>query len=177
MTSAHWSGSNSSALEHRREILVGKVRAVHALVERPGVGLARWARAVCARHGVPIPSGVVRAPWASRPPRSRHRIDAPVDEDAELGIAEPRRRGPAIERVPRGLILPCVHKGRSKHQAAGEHERSLQHFCRDSRSLVNGQLHDSAMGTACPAHTPSFGSVRSTFDTVHHLIHEPTEKH
>ena len=71
----------------RGEILVIEVLAVIGLVELPPgvVGLL-------VMHLVPIPLGI----FTYLAPR-RHRIDAPVDEDAELGVEKPLRRRARVE--------------------------------------------------------------------------------
>ena len=97
-TSAQWSGSNSSARNMRGEVLVREARAVDALVEGPGAGCpAIGLLAFPLRERVPIPFGIGAAPCARRRRVGWHGVDAPVDEDAELGVGEPGRRGPAVE--------------------------------------------------------------------------------
>ena len=45
--------------------------------------------------------------WA----KGRHGKDSPVDEDANLGLVVPGGQGPAVQRIPVGLILDtCIHR-------------------------------------------------------------------
>jgi hypothetical protein len=45
----------------------------------------------------------------------RHRENAPVNKDTELGVFEPGRDGPAVDRVPVGFVL-CLRKNRNRNQ-------------------------------------------------------------
>src|SRR5438552_3722884 len=79
--------------EHRREILVGKVGAIDALVESPGGGTGGAGREFFpARDGVPIPLRVLLLLRYAGSRIAGHRIDAPVNKDAEFRVAAPRRR-------------------------------------------------------------------------------------
>ena len=89
----------------RREVLIREVRAVFLLVISPRAGLyGRRLRIVAAvGHRIPVPLGI--SEFAGDHGRiRRHRIDAPVNEDAELCVAEPDRRGPLVKRIPVRLI-------------------------------------------------------------------------
>jgi len=73
---------------------------------------------------------------------SRDRIDAPMNEDAELGILEPLRHRPLVQRFPRGLIFLRM---RSRQRGQGEHQQqNLSHsvlFAEDKSSfLVFGKV-------------------------------------
>ena len=76
--------------EFRGEVLVVERFAVVLLVELPP-NVVR----LLVMHIVPVPLGILSglAP-------GRHRVHAPVDEDAEFGVAEPLRAGAFVERFP-----------------------------------------------------------------------------
>ncbi len=103
-------GARRGVVEGAHEIVVGVVLAVHLRVVQGG-GTA------LDLHGVAVPLGVrvlaqhparsvldeqllnVGHPW--RPPR--HRVEAPVDEDPELGVVVPDRDLVRPQRLPRPL--------------------------------------------------------------------------
>ena len=102
--------------EHRGEVLVGEVRAVDALVKSPGTRLDGVGAALLpGRYCIPVPLRV-RQFTRQHGRIGRHRVNAPVDEDAELGVREPGRRGPAVQRRPIGLIRLRKQRGCSKQQ-------------------------------------------------------------
>src|ERR1022692_2327963 len=83
--------------EHGGEIEVGEAGAVRAVVEFAGGGIRLLER-------VPIPLGVHRLALGVDGGIRGHRVDTPVNEDAELGIDIPGRAGARIDRFPGGLI-------------------------------------------------------------------------
>src|ERR1019366_5560455 len=99
--------------EHGGEIEVGEASAVIAVVEFAGGGIRLVER-------VPIPLGVHGLALGVDGSVRRHRVDAPVDEDAELGIGVPGRAGPLVEGFPGGLIT-ILAEGAA---AGGKRERS-----------------------------------------------------
>ena len=102
--------------ELRREVLVVEVGAVLPLVVLPGALLDRVrVLALAVRERVPVPLGVGQLARDHRRVGG-HGIDAPVDEDAELGVGEPGGRGPLVDRLPGGLVgcAPKVRRGSSR---------------------------------------------------------------
>src|SRR4029077_5193585 len=98
--------------ELRREIRVLKLPAVDPLVK--GARLAPDPRVVGSRvggarpaEGFPVPLGVLTLGR-----ERRYRKNPPVNEDAELGVAPPLRRWPAVDGIPRGVVVFCRRLGR-----------------------------------------------------------------
>ena len=107
-------GARRGVVEGADEVVVGVVLAVD-------LGVVELGRAALDLHGVAVPLGVrVLAQHPLRPvldqqllnvghPRrpARHRVEAPVDEDPELGVVEPD--GHPVR--PQGLPRPLEHGG------------------------------------------------------------------
>ena len=53
-------------------------------------------------------------------PQAGHRVDAPVDEDAELGVEEPLRRRPLVQRLPFRLVTFFLSPRRTRGEHSGQ---------------------------------------------------------
>ena len=102
--------------EHRGEIEVREIGAVDALVEFPG---RRPLVVLVLGERVPIPLGVAGLALDIDGGEGRHGVDAPVDEDAELGVGVPLRARTPVDRVPVGFVAGLG--------GGGHRERSGRH--------------------------------------------------
>ena len=99
----------------RGEVAVEEVGPVHLLVVGPRAGFdGACAVLLALRHGVPVPLRIGQLAGEHRCV-GRHGVDTPVDEDPELGLGVPSRRRPAVDGLPRGLIL----LRRQRHEPRG----------------------------------------------------------
>ena len=97
-------GVEELSVELRSEVGVRVVGAIKLFVHLPATGVNRARiRLLPFRDGVPVP---LRIGEFARDYRciGGHRVDAPVDENAELGIGKPCRNRTAVERIPASLI-------------------------------------------------------------------------
>src|ERR1035438_8368482 len=110
--------------ELRRKVLVGVAGALLLLVECPGPLFHSIGFGVVAAfaHLVPVPLRVGQLAWNHRRIR-RHRVNAPMDEDAEFCVREPRWSRPLVDRLPGRLIALRKEADRS---ACEEQERNNQ---------------------------------------------------
>ena len=111
----------------RGEVLVIVIGAEHALVKIPGTRVdGIGARFAAFRDGVPVPFGVSQLARQNRSV-GRHRVHAPMDEDAEFGLGEPGRRGPFVDGFPGGLVgLRGKRRGHEQYEDGKSFEHALK---------------------------------------------------
>src|ERR1041385_9169966 len=91
--------------------MVGEISAVCFLMTQPSTLLNTFGIGVILTlgHGVPVPLSVSQLSRQHRRIR-RYRVRSPMNKDAELGIAEPVRCRPFVERLPCGLIILSANR-------------------------------------------------------------------
>src|ERR1019366_4991219 len=82
---------------------------------------------------VPIPLGVHSLALGIDGRIRRHRVNAPVNEDAELGIGIPGRAGPLVDGFPGGLIAILA-----KNAAAGGQRQRSRHASAEKVTASHG---------------------------------------
>ena len=127
-----WVPVFDTPVEHRHEVVVVEVLAVGLQVVLRG-GRAGDAQAV----QVPLGVGILREPagcgqlavLSAGGGPGGHRIETPVDEDAELGAREPFGNPMGAQRIPVGFITAQPVRQEIAANRAGDHSQEPAMEC------------------------------------------------